>query len=126
MRLEQANEVLNTVTDATTDAQLKKFGEDVQKDIEIKDGGVETLLGRSCKVTISTKLNSKHWEYKRIPLKITVDFGGILGSTNEEAVSFDENISVPASQFKVPQGITIEEIDMNKINGLMGVPDDEE
>lgn len=126
MRLEQANEVLNTVTDATTDAQLKKFGEDVQKDMEIKDGGVETLLGRSCKVTISTKLNSKHWEYKRIPLKITVDFGGILGSTNEEAVSFDENISVPASQFKVPQGITIEEIDMNKINGLMGVQDDEE
>lgn len=126
MHVDQANEMLNVVTDATTDEQLKKFGEDVQKDMDIKDGGIETILGRQCKVTTSGKLNSKHWEYKRIPLKMSVDFGGMLGSSNEEAISFEENISIPASKFSVPSGFEIQEIDMNQINGLMGLPDDEE
>ncbi len=126
MHVDQANEMLNVVTDATTDEQLKKFGEDVQKDMDIKDGGMETILGRQCKVTTSGKLNSKHWEYKRIPLKMSVDFGGMLGSSNEEAISFEENISIPSSKFNVPSGFEIQEIDMNQINGLMGLPDDEE
>ncbi len=126
MRVQEANEMIHTMTATSTDAQLIKLGEDVQKDFDIQEQSSETILGRSCKVHTSGKLNSKHWEYKRVPLKITIDLGGILGSMNEEATSFDENISVPASQFKVPQGITIEEIDMNKINGLIGTPDDEE
>ncbi|KAF0130578.1 MAG: hypothetical protein FD155_1388 [Bacteroidetes bacterium] len=126
MHVDQANEMLNVVTDATTDEQLKKFGEDVQKDMDMKDGGMETILGRQCKVTTSGKLNSKHWEYKRIPLKMSVDFGGMLGSSIEEAISFEENISIPSSKFNVPSGFEIQEIDMNQINGLLGLPDDEE
>ena len=126
MHVDQANEMLNVVTDATTDEQLKKFGEDVQKDMDMKDGGIETILGRQCKVTTSGKLNSKYWEYKRIPLKMSVDFGGMLGSSNEEAISFEENISIPASKFSVPSGFEIQEIDMNQLNGMMGLPDDEE
>lgn len=126
MHVDQANEMLNVVTDATTDEQLKKFGEDVQKDMDMKDGGIETILGRQCKVTTSGKLNSKYWEYKRIPLKMSVDFGGMLGSSNEEAISFEENISVPASKFSVPSGFEIQEIDMNQINGMMGLPNDED
>ncbi|MBK9291389.1 MAG: hypothetical protein IPM52_07165 [Bacteroidetes bacterium] len=123
MRVQDANEILNTVTNSASDAELKKFAADIQKDMEIKDGGTETILGKTCKLTISGKLNSKIWEYKRIPLKTTVELGG-LGSTSEEAVSFEENISIPASQFTVPSGISLEFIDMKKMNGLMGVPDD--
>jgi hypothetical protein len=117
MHVDQANQMLNVATDATTDEQLKKFGEDIQKDMDIKDGGTETILGRSCKVTTSGKLNSKTWEYKRIFLKTTADLGGVLGSSNEEAISFEENISIPASKFSVPSGIEIQEIDLNKLYG---------
>lgn len=117
MHVNEVNQMLNVTTDATTDEQLKKFGEDIQKDMDIKDGGTETILGRSCKVTTSGKLNSKTWEYKRIFLKTTADLGGVLGSSNEEAISFEENISIPASKFSVPSGIEIQEIDLNKLYG---------
>ncbi len=120
MHVNQVNQMLNVTTDATTDEQLKKFGEDVQKDMDIKDGGTETILGRTCKVTSSGKLNSKTWEYKRIFLKTTADFGGMLGTSNEEATSFEENVSIPASKFTVPAGIAIEEVDMNMILGGSG------
>ncbi|NOU47683.1 MAG: hypothetical protein HOO86_11565 [Bacteroidales bacterium] len=120
MHVDNANEMLNGVTDATTDDQLKKFGEDMQKDMDMKDGGTESFLGRTCKVTTSGKLNSKTWEYKRIFLKSTVELGGILGSSNEEATSFEENISIPASKFTVPSGIEIQEIDLNNIYGVEG------
>jgi hypothetical protein len=126
MKVQEANEMIHTMTATSTDAQLIKLGEDVQKDFEIKEMPSETVLGRDCKVHISGKLNSKHWEYKRVPLKLTIDLGGILGSSSEEATSFDENISIPASQFAIPSGIEIQEIDMNQLNGLMGLPDDEE
>lgn len=120
MHVDNANEMLNGVTDATTDDQLKKFGEDVQKDMDMKDGGTESILGRTCKVTTSGKLNSKTWEYKRIFLRTTVDLGGVLGSSNEEATSFEENITIPASKFTVPSGIEIQEIDLNNIYGVEG------
>jgi hypothetical protein len=120
MHVDKANEMLNVTTDVTTDEQLKKFGEDVQKNMDIKDGGTETLLGRSCKVTTSGSLNSKTCEYKRIFLKTTVDLGSMLGASNEEAISFEENISIPASKFTVPSGIPIQEIDFNNMYGGEG------
>lgn len=120
MDINQANQMLNVVTDATTDDQLVKFGEDIQKDMDIKDGGTESILGRSCKVTTSGKINSKTWEYKRIFLKTYADLGGVLGSSNEEAIAFDENITIPASKFTVPSGIEIQVVDLNNIYGVEG------
>jgi hypothetical protein len=120
MDINQANQMLNGVTDATTDDQLVKFGEDIQKDMDIKDGGTESILGRSCKVTTSGKINSKTWEYKRIFLKTYADLGGVLGSSNEEAIAFDENITIPASKFTVPSGIEIQVVDLNNIYGVEG------
>jgi hypothetical protein len=126
MKVQDGNEMIQTMTATSTDEQLIKLGNDIQKDFDVKEMPSETILGRECKVHVSGKLNSKHWEYKRVPLKLTLDMGGILGSSNEEATSFDENISIPASKFTVPSGIDIQEIDMNQINGLMGIPDDED
>lgn len=120
MDINQANQMLNGVTDVTTDDQLVKFGEDIQKDMDIKDGGTESILGRSCKVTTSGKINSKTWEYKRIFLKTYADLGGVLGSSNEEAIAFDENITIPASKFTVPSGIEIQVVDLNNIYGVEG------
>ncbi len=120
MPIEQANQMLNGVTDATTDEQLNKLGKDMKKDMDMKDGGSESILGRPCKVTISGKLNSKTWEYKRIFLKTTVDLGGALGSSNEEAISFEENISIPVSKFTAPSGIAMQEVDLNQLYGTDG------
>lgn len=126
MKVQDGNEMIHTMTATQTDQQLIKMGEDIQKDFEIKEMPSEMIIGKECKVHTSSKLNSKHWEYKRIPLRITVDLGGILGSSNEEAIAMEENITIPESKFTPPSGIDIQEIDMNQINGLMGIPNEED
>jgi outer membrane lipoprotein-sorting protein len=80
-----------------------------------KEGGKilanETFLGKDCIVVeISEKsddgkaLATKMWYYKGIPLKMSNK------SYTMEATKFEENVSIPASKFEVPAGITMSEM----------------
>ena len=80
-----------------------------------KEGGKilanETFLGKDCIVVeISEKsedgkaLATKMWYYKGIPLKMSNK------SYTMEATKFEENVSIPASKFEVPSGITMSEM----------------
>lgn len=73
--------------------------------------GNETFLGKDCIVIeISEKaddgkaLATKMWYYKGIPLKMSNK------SYTMEATKFEENVSIPASRFEVPAGITMSEM----------------
>jgi hypothetical protein len=96
----------------TNEAELEKMGEDIKKDFDAKDVGTETILGHECIIMEIGKLNGKHWRHKGVTLKMEIIMGGFLGNYLEEATSFDQNISVPASKFEVPAGIKIEEVSM--------------
>ena len=80
-----------------------------------KEGGKilanETFLGKDCIVVeISEKsddgkaLATKMWYYKGIPLKMSNK------SYTMEATKFEEIVSIPASKFEVPSGITMSEM----------------
>jgi len=68
--------------------------------------GNETFLGKNCIVAEMNQEGQtvKMWYYKGIPLKITSQFYTM------EATKFEENVSIPASKFVVPDGIKFSEI----------------
>lgn len=107
MKLEKMMEMPETLSASMSDQQLKQLGDDIMEGFEAKELSTENILGRTCQVMQVGKLNSKHWSYKKIPLKMEVNMGGLLGISIEEAILFDENIPIPASQFTIPDGIEI-------------------
>ncbi len=85
-----------------TEAEAKKLGEDILASMGGERLGNELFLGKSCEIV--TLLGIKSWIYKGLLLKSE---GNLLGfKTNEIAVKFDENISVPASRFVAPTDVS--------------------
>jgi hypothetical protein len=89
-----------------TDAEKKQFVEGVEQSMKIKDVGTGEVLGRSCNIK-EVGDGNKMWLYKNITLKSEVGSGMI--KVNETATKFDENKSIPATQFQPPAGIKIED-----------------
>lgn len=80
-----------------------------------KDGGKvlanENFLGKDCIVVEMMEKDddgkavpTKMWYYKGIPLKMANSVYTM------EALKFEENVSIPASRFEVPAGITMSEM----------------
>jgi hypothetical protein len=112
MSVDEAMQMAEAFAGTSDEAELIKFGEDVKKDFDAKDVGTENILGHECIIMEIGKLNGKHWRHKGVTLKMEIIMGGFLGNFLEEAISFDQNISVPSSKFEVPAGIEIQEVSM--------------
>jgi len=103
------------LTDKKTDAELHEMERQTVLDLNGKIEGYESILGKKCLVfTLGT---TKFWQYKGYPLKSVITMLGL--TNNEEAISFEENITVPASKFAVPAGVNITE-GANPIDGGLG------
>lgn len=85
---------------------MKELGRKIMERLGGKKIGNETFFGKNCEVWELTKLKSKVWVYKYIPLKTIMN---ILGEVTIEAVKIEENASVFADKFAVPKGIEITE-----------------
>lgn len=125
MKVNDALAMTDEMTAGYSDAQLQQAGEEIMNQFEAKDAGTGTLLGRTCNIMQIEKLKSKVWTYKKITLKSETAMGGIMGSVNEEATKMEENIVVPASTFKVPAGIEIQDVSQ-MMEGMPGMDGDEE
>lgn len=68
--------------------------------------GNETVLGKNCIVVEITGEGHpvKMWYYKGIPLKVSGK------EYTMEATQIQENVSIPESRFKVPEGYTLSEM----------------
>lgn len=115
--IDYAVTVGKSLTDKKTDTELHEMERQTVLDL----GGIiedyENVLGKQCLVfTLGT---TKFWQYKGYPLKSAIS---MLGMNNyETAISFEENINVPANKFAVPAGISITE-GMNPVDGnLQGI-----
>jgi hypothetical protein len=117
------------LTDKKSDAELHEMERQAILDLNGKIEGYENILEKKCLVfTLGT---TKFWQYKGYPLKSVISIMGI--TNNETAISFEENITVPASKFDVPAGITITE-GVNPmddglgglLNGMEGMNNEEE
>lgn len=117
-----------TGTQGMTHQEREQYGEAMLKSMGGKEVGSETILGKPCKVIEISQMKSKVWAYKNVTLKLTVNMGGMLGTSSEEATSIEENIAVPASKFQPPAGIEIQDVTdmMKNIPGMPGMDDEEE
>ncbi len=103
------------LTDKKSDAELHEMERQTVLDWNGTIEGYENILGKKCLVfTLGT---TKFWQYKGYPLKSVISMLGL--TNNETAVSFDENITVPASKFAVPAGVSIT-AGVNPLDGEMG------
>lgn len=103
------------LTDNKSDAELHQMERQAVIDLGGSIEGYENILGKKCMVF--TLGDTKFWQYKGYPLKSIISLMGI--TNNETAVSFEENITVPASKFAVPPGIVITE-GVNPMDGDLG------
>ena len=95
--------------------------EQVMKDNKIKELGEETIAGKACKkysVTMDMMGQSMEqtvWVYKGIVMKTASE--SEFGAMGQTATKLEENVTVPASMFTVPEGITVQDMDMNMMMG---------
>jgi hypothetical protein len=90
-----------------SEAEQKKYNEDIIRSFGGEKLGSEKVLGRNCdKFSI---MGSYTWVYKGIGLKLETHVMGI--TSNEIAISFEENISIPNSRFQAPSGISFVDVD---------------
>lgn len=95
--------------------------EQVIKDNKIKELGEEIIAEKACKkysVTVSMMgqdFEQKVWIYKGVVMKTASE--SEFGSMEQAATKFEENVTIPASMFTVPEGITVQDMDMNMMMG---------
>lgn len=93
------------------DLNFKDMSADMMKKMSIKKEGNETFLGKDCEKYVmdykEMKMKGTYLVWNAIPLKTDVDMGGI--KMVMEATKIQENASVPADKFEVPEGIKIVE-----------------
>lgn len=98
-----------------------KLTDEVIKANNIKELGEETIAGKPCKkysMSVSMMGQSQTqtvWVYQGITLKSSTqsDFGAM----ERTASKFEENATIPASMFEIPEDIKIQDMDMNMMMG---------
>ncbi|MFN8207991.1 MAG: hypothetical protein U0T82_11370, partial [Bacteroidales bacterium] len=88
---------------------FENLSEEMKKEMNLKKIGSEDFLGYDCdKMSMDyTKMQMKgeFLVYKGVALKINTEVGTM--KMDLTAQSFEENPSVPAAKFEIPEGFTI-------------------
>jgi hypothetical protein len=93
-----------------TEAEQEKMADDILKSFGGERLGTEKILGYTCeKMSV---FGSLIWFYKGVSLKSEAKVMGI--TANEEAVSFDENVTVPSSRYNPPSGVDFTNIEQQQ------------
>ena len=103
---DEYEEMAQEMTEDMTDAEIEQMGEDILASLGGERLGTEKVLGKDCEVI--KVMMAKVWMYKGIPLKSEAKVMRI--ETNETAVKFDENISIPSSTFIPDKGVEFQEV----------------
>lgn len=104
-----------------TQVNFLKLTEEVIKSNNIKEIGEEVVAGKTCKkysMSVSQMgqtSQSTVWVYKGITLKSEAETQ--MGAMVQAATKLEENATIPASMFTIPEGITVQDMDMNMMGG---------
>jgi outer membrane lipoprotein-sorting protein len=96
-----------------TQVNYLKLTPEIREKYKIKEVGQETVAGKPCRKLIlemtqmGQTVQATVWIWKGLPLKSEMSTNGMIVIT-EKVTEIQENISVPADKFKVPEGITIQ------------------
>ncbi len=108
----------NKASDASASIKMAKSvsgtdmsaaGKEMLKSLGGKMVGKKSMLGKMCDVwQVSTVGNTTLLVYKSVPLSVQVKVMGF--TTSQEATSFKEGVSTSETDFKLPQGVTLQEV----------------
>lgn len=110
--------------DALNGINFSNLDEKMIRKHKIKEVGEEEIAGRTCikyslkVLAMGQAVNVNAWIYKGIPFKTSIrtEFGE-LGST---VTDFSEDIEVDPALFTIPEGVTVQEINMGGMQGGPG------
>lgn len=88
-------------------------GEEMMDAMGFEKTGEEMILGKKCEIWEG--MGTKTWTWNNISLKSIVN---IMGEMTIEATEIDLNTSIPASKFKIPEGINFDELDYENEDDL--------
>lgn len=98
----------------------KSFGE-FGEQILLKSGamkiGQEEFLDKECDIYEIKNAGTKIWIWKWIPLKTITKTGGI--EISSVAKKIEVNVSIPVEKFKVPENVTLTEVDLDNIEDYL-------
>lgn len=89
---------------------------------KIKEVGEETIAGKPCTkytykvLMMGQPITTTVWVYKGITLKssTTTDFGEM----GQQATKIEENIDIDPAMFTIPEGVTVQDMDMSMMGGF--------
>jgi len=93
-------------------------GEEMMKKMGGKKTGTETINGNDCDIWEIEQLKSKIWVWKSIPIKSEINAMGL--SIIQIATSVEVDVTVSPNEFKLPEGINIQDMETIDLNGMMG------
>ena len=89
---------------------------------KIKEVGEEAIAGKTCKkytykvLMMGQPITTTVWVYKGITLKSSTntDFGEMV----LQATKIEENIDIDPAMFTIPEGVTVQDMDMSMMGGF--------
>lgn len=89
---------------------------------KIKEVGEEAIAGKTCKkytykvLMMGQPITTTVWVYKGITLKSSTntDFGEMV----QQATQIEENIDIDPAMFTIPEGVTVQDMDMSMMGGF--------
>ncbi|MBU0476169.1 MAG: hypothetical protein KKF62_18640 [Bacteroidetes bacterium] len=97
---------------------IEKVGEEMMINLGGKKIGTETIIGKSCDIWEVEQMMSKIWIWKSIPIKTEVNMMGM--NITQIATSVEVDIKVSPDEFKLPEGVNIQDMETIDLNGMMG------
>lgn len=80
------------------------IGEQMLEDMGFEKTGQEKILGKTCDVWEG--MGTRSWIWNNLALKTEIS---MMGKATIEAIDLQVDVAIPASKFKVPDGISFEE-----------------
>lgn len=111
------NPILKTMQDLKDQKGFNGFGEQYLLSLGANKIGTEKFLDKDCDVYEIRNTGTKLWVWEWITLKSETNTGGI--DITLTAVKINTNIKIPSEKFKLPEKITLNEVDLDNIENEM-------
>lgn len=111
------NPILKAIEDLKNQKGFNEFGEQMLLSDGFNKIGTEEFLGKDCEVYERKSTGTKTFIWEWISLKSETKSGGI--NINVTATRINEGGSVPASKFKIPEKVVLNEVDIDNIENEM-------
>ena len=111
------NPILKSIEDLKDQKGFNEFGEQMLLSMGATKIGSEDFLGKDCDVYEMKNTGTKLWVWEWLTLKSETQSHGI--NINVTATRINEGGSVPASKFKIPEKVVLNEVDLDNIENEM-------